>query len=647
MTLILNSQLKQMKHKILILFLQFLICFVPNIMAQDMDLPAINYDNIKNSDKNKIKMYFESAQRGKRAGNLKIMSQNLNSIANIYWQSNQYEEAIEYFNLSIKANETLGNQHAIAGIANFKGMIYADAKKYQKSIDNFELALQYFNKTRRRKDMINTYLNMSLSYKNMPNMEKTISCTEAAFKLAQELNDVEQIADCAGMLASYYNEVNDKKKEKFYFHIYKAFKDAREKELTNSLNKLKLQNALNETEKKTKELELYKNKQQLLLKNKVIIEKDSTYDKLLTQYSAKEMLNELYEETIRQNEIIIHEERRFLNFVTTALIIAAFLLLIIIFLFHRSRKFSREKTIMFDKLLENNVLLLQQKEEIKVQRDELEKQRDFEREQRAKINEQNIQINDSILYARRIQKAVLDSKNVLNNMVSDHFVLLMPRDIVSGDFYWIGKSKNKDIIAVVDCTGHGVPGAFMSLLGSLLLSEVINTENLEHPASILDRLRDKIKTSLKQTGKEDEAKDGMDIALISIDHKTKMLDFAGAYNSLFLYRDRTLSVLKGDRMPIGIHAKETGFTNQSMQLQKNDRLYLFTDGYPDQIGGKNCRKFMMGNFRTLIAENAEKDMKEQKEIYHRTIIDWMKYNSGEFETPNYQVDDILLMGLKI
>ncbi len=637
----------------IIIILLFSLCFVGKIIGQDIDLENINYDKINDADKKKIKVYLESAVRSKKAENLKICSQNLNTVANIYWKAKNYEEAIKYFNHSLKVNETLKNDHAIAGIANFKGMIYADAKKYQKSIENFEIALAKYKLARRRKDMINTYLNMSLSYKNMPNMTKTIECTEAAFKLAQELNDVQKIIDCAGMLASYYNKVNNNKQEAFYFNIYQAFIDTRDKELQNSLQMLKLQNALNETERKSKELELYKKQQKLLLQDKIIIEKDSTHAKLLSKYSEKEIINELYEETIRQNEVIIADERRFLQLTKTALIVAALLLVLIFYFYFRSNRLNKKLVRTYEELKEINYLLKTQKdeitkhkEEIELQRDKLEEQRDSLIMQRDKISSQNTQINDSILYARRIQKAVLESHNLSDQIVSDYFVLLMPRDIVSGDFYWVGKTVDKVIIAVVDCTGHGVPGAFMSLLGSLFLDEIVNKEHICKPSEILNRLRDKVKLSLKQTGKDNEAKDGMDIALVSIDTE-KNMEFAGAYNSLIMCRNNKIEVIKGDRMPIGIHLQERSFTNHSMKLQKDDRLYLFSDGYPDQIGGEESRKFMIANFRDLILQNASKDMDKQRSIYKNTIKKWMSYKSEEFEDGHEQIDDILVMGIKI
>ncbi len=630
------------------------MCCANNIYAQTINIDEINYEKIKSSDRSKLKNFFTAAYVLNKRNDLKGFSKNLNSIANLYWTSKNYEQAIKYFNISLEVNEKLKNHNAIAGISNFKGMIYADAKQYDKSIENFKKAMKCYKLRRRRKDMINTYLNMSLSYKNLHDMQKTIECTEAAFKLAQELNNVQKIADCAGILSSYYSELQNTEKAGFYFNIYKAFNKAKDKELKKSLQMLKLKNALSESKNKAKELELQAHQQKLSLQNKIIIEKDSVYEKLSAEYSEKEFLADLYAKTIKQKEEIIRNERKVLQISIAVLVGSILFLLIIFILFSRSRRLNKLLKKNQKKLEASNTLLIKQKEEITQHKEEIEAksnelsiQNKYVTQQRDKIRKQNTQINDSILYASRIQKAVLKSKELIEHMVSDAFVILMPRDIVSGDFYWLGNVEHKKIIVVADCTGHGVPGAFMSLLGALLLEEIVNNEHIYKPSEILNRLRYKIKHALKQTGKDDEAKDGMDMALISIDSRDNTLEFAGAYNPLFIYRDKNLEVIKGDRMPIGIHARENDFTNHSIKLQKGDRLYMFTDGYPDQIGGANSRKFMSNRFKEMILANAESSMKEQKKEYLTTIKQWMSHKSKEYNEGHEQVDDILFVGIKI
>ncbi|MCF6184899.1 MAG: SpoIIE family protein phosphatase, partial [Bacteroidales bacterium] len=208
-----------------------------------------------------------------------------------------------------------------------------------------------------------------------------------------------------------------------------------------------------------------------------------------------------------------------------------------------------------------------------------------------KIEKQQKNIMDSIHYAGRIQEAVLPPDEFLNRILGEHFVLFRPRDIVSGDFYWATQRGDKTVIVAADCTGHGVPGAFMSMLGISFLNEIVNKEEILQANIILNRLRENVKKSLRQTGKENEAKDGMDIALCIIDKKEMKIQYAGAYNPLLIIRNEEISRIKADRMPIGIYLREKeSFTNNIIDIHKGDLLYIFSDGYVDQFGGETDSK---------------------------------------------------------
>ncbi|NJO90286.1 MAG: SpoIIE family protein phosphatase [Chloroflexia bacterium] len=230
-----------------------------------------------------------------------------------------------------------------------------------------------------------------------------------------------------------------------------------------------------------------------------------------------------------------------------------------------------------------NAELEQQKEEILAQRDEIEAQRDHVMEQKEQIEvqhnmilEQTKSITDSIHYASRIQEALLPPEEILNEVLPEHFILYKPRDIVSGDFYWASTKNNRTIIVAADCTGHGVPGAFMSMLGISFLNEIINKFERLQANQILNELKESVKKSLRQTGKEHEAKDGMDIALCIIDFEKMEMEFSGAYNSLLLIRDNEMIKYDADRMPVGIYVKDRGsFTNHVIQMKKGDNYYIF------------------------------------------------------------------------
>jgi serine phosphatase RsbU (regulator of sigma subunit)/TPR repeat protein len=256
------------------------------------------------------------------------------------------------------------------------------------------------------------------------------------------------------------------------------------------------------------------------------------------------------------------------------------------------------------------------------------------------IEQKNQSITDSIQYASRIQTAVLPPENFLNEWGFENFILFKPKDIVSGDFYWGVKKNEKAIIAAADCTGHGVPGAFMSMLGHAFLEEIVNTREIENAASILNILRDEIINTLRQKGTTGEARDGMDISLIILDLKEGKLDYAGANNPLYLIRDGKLTKYLADRMPIGIHfISLTPFTNQTIELRKGDYLYMFSDGYADQFGGPKGKKFMYKPFQDMVLRNHTKPMETQKEILNTTFEKW----KGDRE----QVDDVMVIGIRL
>ena len=264
-----------------------------------------------------------------------------------------------------------------------------------------------------------------------------------------------------------------------------------------------------------------------------------------------------------------------------------------------------------------------------------------------KINAQKIvieksheNIQHSINYASRIQQALLPEDNFFTQNFSSHFIFNKPKEVVSGDFYFFKKKENKIVIAVADCTGHGVPGALVSMLGISFLNEIINENKTINAAQILEELRIKVKTSLKQTDKKSLNKDGMDIALCVLDTKLMTLSFSGANNPLFIVKQNSFEEIKATRNPIGIYPKEIPFKNNEIKLQKQDKIYMFSDGYADQFGGEKGVKFKKNNFRELFTENHASSLSEQKIFLNETIKKWQgsKYQ---------QTDDILIVGIEM
>lgn len=293
-----------------------------------------------------------------------------------------------------------------------------------------------------------------------------------------------------------------------------------------------------------------------------------------------------------------------------------------------------------DKLIKSNNDIYEQKEEIRVQAEQLAIVNKEVVLQRDEIMFQKAQITDSIIYASRIQSVMLPSDEFLDELFKDWMVLWRPQEIVSGDFYWVKKIKNFITFAVADCTGHGVPGAFMSMLGISFLNEIVTKSRFDKTNEILELLRKRVKTALNQTGKANEAADGMDIALCILDTETNVLQFSGAYNPLYLVRDKQLQVVKADMQPIAIYPREREFTFNEINVQKGDVIYIFTDGFIDQFGGEHNDKLKSSGFKKVLLQISHLPMKDQKAVLNDFIDNWMG-------AKNVQVDDILILGIKI
>ncbi len=268
---------------------------------------------------------------------------------------------------------------------------------------------------------------------------------------------------------------------------------------------------------------------------------------------------------------------------------------------------------------------------IEFQKNEIELQHDV-------IEKKNAEITSSINYASRIQTA-LHPEPKLPDFITEHFVFWKPRDIVSGDFYWIRQVGTKIVFVAADSTGHGIPGAFMSMLGVSFFNDIIWRRKILKPADVLNELRQQVKESLHQTGNLGEQKDGMDIAICVFDMETRSLEYAGAHNPLYLFRNGILLDYKADRMPVGIHKRETPFRDQLIQLEKNDMLYIFTDGYVDQFGGIDNEKLKSKRFKDLLLSISSLPTAKQKQ----QIGDFLQIWRGD----NEQVDDILIIGIRV
>lgn len=286
---------------------------------------------------------------------------------------------------------------------------------------------------------------------------------------------------------------------------------------------------------------------------------------------------------------------------------------------------AENERILEEKVKQRTAEVVKQKEEIETQSHEISRLYD--------------EVTDSIVYAKRIQQSILLPYSKVKTIIPNSFIFFKPKDIVSGDFYWVDEKDGKQYFAASDCTGHGVPGAFMSIIGHNGLDHAVNF--CESPAEILDALNEGLGASLHQADGESETKDGMDIAVCVVDEKAKTLQYAGAFNPLYLVRDGELEITKADKFPVGsfVTDEPQKFTNHTVKMKKGDMYYVCSDGFQDQFGGPKGKKFMLGKLKKLFVEISTLPVEDQSAALEKELNDWM----GD----NEQVDDILIIGLKV
>jgi CheY-like chemotaxis protein len=533
-------------------------------------------------------------------------------IAYIYWESGMTEKAIETFQQTISYNEKIGNKNGIKTIHYNIGLIYTDMQKYATALAEFNKGIELAREMKQKQGILNGLLNKASALESMEKHQEAIDATLEALEMAKELKNMKLIRSCYGTLSQNYKAIGNSEKSMEYFEQYSTLdKHIKNEQVSQIKTESQQQVEQIKTEKEEKEKALAKTEQELKVKSDSLVE-----TKELTEKQKMEI--ELQEAQIKNDRMI--------KYGLIGIIVLTLIFLVIFFIQIRQKK-------------KKNKLLQEQNHQINEQKQEIEKQRDIATKQKKNIT-------DSIEYASRIQNALLPPDYLIDKIIPEHFIFFKPRDIVSGDFYWMTPKDNKLILVAADCTGHGVPGAFMSMLGTAFLNEIVNkiTEN-KHIYSlqaneILNQLRNYIIESLHQNKDNSDSKDGIDMALVIIDFDTQKIQFAGAHNPLYIIRKGELLETKGDRMPVAIHKKaDQPFTNHEVEFKDQDTIYLFSDGFPDQIGGDKGRKYMSRHFKSLLMDIHTKPMAEQKSILENKFDEWR--NGYE------QMDDILIIGAKL
>lgn len=523
----------------------------------------------------------------------------LNNIGNLYESEKYIDSAIIYYNKSLELEVNNDNNEGIATEYNNLGFIYKQKKQYSKALDFYNKSLEIRKKLNDKKGISISLTNIGNLYLEINNLKQANIYAQESFKISKQLGFPDNIRASSLLLKDICVSEGHLDSAYVYYDLYITMKD--------SLYNIQNQN--------------YTIAQEFRYKYQ---------KKALTDSINNAKKQEIKDLKIKEQNLQIEKEKTF----TYSLLLGVLLLFVIVIILIRGYVVKQKTT-----------KILKSKQE--------------------EIIEKNNLLTDSIVYAKKIQNAVLPDKEVLKMCFNDYFIFFKPKDIVSGDFYWISENENNTVISVADSTGHGVPGAFMSMLGISFLNEIILKQGLLKANKILQELRSQIIFSLKQKGEFGEQKDGMDIALFIINkiknQKNKYnCQFSGANNPIYIVSDKdieinnqvnkikttklsdnqnTLYEIKPDKMPISIYDKMTEFTNVELQLNKDDIVYLFSDGYADQFGGKSQKKFKYNKLKELLLANSQLSLNSQQKIIEETFENW--------KGKNEQVDDILIVGIKI
>lgn len=512
-----------------------------------------------------------------------------------------YDTTLFYAEKAYPIFKRMDDKRNLAALISNMGNIYGVQKNYKKALEYYKQAEEIQNELGDKSGKMKTFHNIANIHYYMDNPKKAIEFYDRSMEIAFETEDKNWKVTNYKQLASSYNKL--KKYDKAYdaYQKYSQLKEEIFKE-TMSEQVAEMQTKY-ETEKKEGQIKLMQKEQ----------------DMMRQEQEAQRARQRLY--------------------VIGGLIFIS-LLLIIVFVVSRAYRQKKKANSLLkaqkEQILEQNEELKQQKEEIIAQRDEIESQRNL-------IEEKNKHITDSIKYAMRIQHAILPSDDFIKQRLKDFFVLFLPKDIVSGDFYWVDDAPDGSIyFAAVDCTGHGVPGAFMSIVGSNILNAAVHEEHLTNPADILNYLSKGVHNTL-QKDDDKKVKDGMDLCLCKLDFSSMTLQYAGAYNPMVLVRSGEATQYQVDVYPIGqpFTEKFPTYNNVEVKLEKGDTVYVFSDGFQDQFGGPKGKKFMKKRLRETMAEMHNLPMDEQKEYLHKTFEDWKKEGSKG------QIDDVIILGVKI
>lgn len=560
-----------------------------------------------------IENYIKSLKLLEKMDDKASLGACLNNIGLLYHDQSNYEKALEYYMKGLEVKEELGDEKSIATSLNNIGSVYFSQQKYYEANEYFFKSLGKRKKTNDKPGVAQSLINISGIYREQKQYDKALTYLLMSKDIQNEINNNVGLVNTLNSIGVIYElKGNAPQAEVYLEKAYNLAKTISSPDLIKNTS-ISLSNHYRNIRKYEKAYRLLVEHYEMAdsLTNTENVQK---IIQVGLQYEFEKKLHKAEVEQLEKNyqhEIEIKEQK----IITYSFGIGLGALVILSVIILKSLNDKKKA----------NVLISKQKNEIEVKSHELE--------------ESLISITDSVRYAKRIQEALLQAGKNITDKIPTHFILFNPKDIVSGDFYWSYEKNDNIYIAAADCTGHGVPGALMSMLGISFLNS-INAENDNlSPAEILNKLRDKITKELGQTSQNVAARDGMDISLAKLNLKNKTLEWAGANNNLWVVNKDGLTEIKADRQAVNYTENPIPFTNHQVQLNIEDKIYLFTDGFADQFGGPKGKKFMYKPFKELLVSIYDKLMEEQEEILKNHFQDW----KGELE----QVDDVCVIGVRI
>ncbi|MGP8214227.1 MAG: tetratricopeptide repeat protein, partial [Bacteroidia bacterium] len=529
--------------------------------------------------------YLRSLKTAEELGNNRIISACYGNIGVIYWAQKNYSKALEYQMKDLALDQKVGNKQGIAEDLDNIGIIYHDKGDYLKALDYDNRSLKIYHELEEGKGVAINLINMGEIYIEQKNYKNAKSALDTALHISTELGEIELAKSTYSNLSALDSAIGNYKEAFIDYKKYVYYRDS----IINATN----------------------------TKRSVQAEMNFNFEQKQAAEKAEQDKKDAVNEQERKKQVIIRN-----SFITGFLLMIA----LAFFIFRGYRQKQR-----------TNIIITKQKEEVEKQKDIVEHQKELVEQQKELVEEKNKEILDSITYAKRLQDAILPPLSLITEYFPESFVLYKPKDIVAGDFYWMERAGDNILIAAADCTGHGVPGALVSVVCSNALNRTVKEFHITDPGKILDKVRELVLETFEKSASN--VQDGMDISLCCINTKANKAQWSGAYNSLWYIHNGQMQEVEADKQPIGKNDKPLPFNSHNLKLQKGDTLYLFTDGYADQFGGPKGKKFKYKQLQEILLANSVAPMDDQKKKLEGILNDW----KGSLE----QVDDILIIGIRV